>query len=165
MPSLVQAVFPCGPDRWMSITRNLTERDKRIEICACQDAVRKLRLLRCEIEVVQPAYLNQGHAGVCPVTPPLLRTQVATDVADSDAQVLRSNVCWILVIDQNRNRNTVRCFFENVSTYKICDTGTRNRPYKNWPQRLRWFAECVYLRVFLRGLTTLFQLIIFRIFV
>jgi hypothetical protein len=62
------------------VTRNLTERDKRMDISVGQDAVRKLWLLRCEIQVVQPAYQTQGHTGVCPVTPPLLRTQVPTDV-------------------------------------------------------------------------------------
>lgn len=75
--SCTRLYSPLAPDRWMPIARNLTEHDKRMEVSAGQDAVRKLLLSRCEIRVLQPAYRNQGHAGVCPVTPPLLRKQVA----------------------------------------------------------------------------------------
>ena len=62
------------------VTRNLTERDQRMDISVGQVVVRKLWLLICEIQVVQPAYRTQGHTGVWPVTPALLRTTVPTDV-------------------------------------------------------------------------------------
>lgn len=99
--------------------------------CGCWDA-----RCRWSSQPIRP----KGTKGCAPSRPLCYRHSYPRTCADSDTQVLRSNACWMLVIDHNITRNTARCFLENISACTVCSPSTRNTPFSNWPQRLTSFA-------------------------